>query len=93
MKMLVCGDVHSQFKTQMEIVEKEEPDILLNTGDWGMADEEEVSLMNLENNFNEILRDTRIITIYGNSDDLDVITSFKHPKYTWLIDGQVTDID
>jgi Icc-related predicted phosphoesterase len=92
MKVLACGDVHSQFKKMMEIIEKEKPDILLNTGDWGMTENEEVALMTLENNFNEILRSTRIITIYGNHDDLPAIKSFKHPRYTWLEDGVVTEI-
>ena len=85
MKMMVISDLHYENRVShsinesrawswlVSIVNYHKPDLLLSCGDWGTA-------IN-ENEFHELLRKTTVLTIYGNHENMDVLTKLYNVKY------------
>ncbi len=65
---LHCEDDERQWDWLFNIVEKEEPQILLSAGDWGHC----------KYRLHEILPKVKIYTIYGNHDDVEYLANLRN---------------
>ena len=84
MKVMVISDLHYDkriykgvdesraWKWLLSIVDFHRPDLLLSCGDWGTA-------VNPEE-FYELLRKTIVLTIYGNHENMDVLSKLYNVK-------------
>jgi Icc-related predicted phosphoesterase len=94
MKILCCGDIHSNRENLFKILDKESPDLILCCGDWGFDEKGGLGAVELESIMNGILEKTVIASVFGNHDDLDIVRGLRHENYTWLKDNipmEVTD--
>ena len=101
MKILVISDLHYAHRVfrgfdegrawywLMKIVDYHRPNILLSCGDWGNAVSRE--------EFYELLRKCVVLTIYGNHENMDVLSSLYNVKSSTHLpvlmeDGEVYEI-
>lgn len=81
-KIMVISDLHYGYRIRkgvdeslawnwlLEIVRRHKPAALLSCGDWGEA----VSILE----FDELLEETEVYTIYGNHEDLSVLRTLRN---------------
>lgn len=84
MKVMIISDLHYEkrvfrgvdetraWEWLLSIIDYHKPDLLLGCGDWGAA-------INAEE-FYELLRRTVVLTIYGNHENMDVLTKLYNVK-------------
>ena len=102
MKIMVISDLHYEHEIRkdadegkawnwlIEIVDLHKPDLLLSCGDWG-------STINPEE-FYELLRKTIVVSIYGNHENLQVLSSLYNVRTTYYLpvlleDGKIYNIN
>lgn len=93
-KNLIIGDVHCKFRLLNKLIETEEPEILIQTGDFG------VFLKGLDD-LNEVEpKNTKIYFIDGNHDNHEVLDAFElgkihevRPNIFFCAFGSTLDID
>lgn len=102
MKVMVISDLHYDKRVYkgvdesrawfwlMNIVDYHKPDLLLSCGDWGAG-------VNLEE-FYELLKKTVVLTIYGNHENMDVLSkpyNVKTSEYLPVLmeDGKVYEFN
>jgi predicted phosphodiesterase len=85
--MLLISDLHKSLdsmeemnsvKWLLDVLDEPKPDYLIGAGDWGEA-------MTAED-FSEILTRARLITVYGNHENLTIIKNLS------IRDGQVVRV-
>ncbi|MCS7186959.1 MAG: metallophosphoesterase [Armatimonadetes bacterium] len=69
---LVVGDMHGQLKTLWYALEKEKPELLICTGDWGDPGQIDPS------GYHNILEQVPVYSVYGNHDDLTLLRTLKN---------------
>lgn len=79
MKIAAISDMHGDFEPVYKILELEKPDLLLCTGDWGMA--EEIS----ENDFSPIIKMVYTLTVFGNNDYLELLPAITNNDGTPIL--------
>ncbi len=102
MKVMVISDLHydkhvykgvdesKAWEWLLDIVDYHEPDLLLSCGDWGTS-------ISVEE-FYELLKKTIVLTIYGNHEDMNVLTrlyNIKTKEYLPVLveDGRVYEFN
>jgi len=98
MQILMISDVHYSerpfhgqdqskvFEWLYKVVEKEKPELLVSAGDFGEATQEM---------FQPICAKTKILTVYGNHDNLQLVKSLKNQDGSdcLLQDGVIREFD
>jgi len=101
MRIMIISDLHYERRVFMgvdeskawgwllSIVDYHRPDLLLSCGDWGSAINEE--------EFYELLKKTVVLSIYGNHENMDVLTkmyNIKTDNYLPILmeDGRVYEL-
>jgi len=94
LKILFISDLHYEKKGVeveawqwlLSIVNRHKPDILLSAGDWGTA----VSI----EEFEELLEKTLVYSIYGNHDNLKVLSALQNINKTKVLiaDGRIAEV-
>ena len=104
MRALVVADVHDVkgFRRLVELIEEYKPEFVLGCGDWGSRKRMEgysyeiynLALEEIEDLFREIISRTRLYTVYGNHDELELIKYLKNVDGSpiWLRDFEVRDV-
>ncbi len=70
MKIIVLGDIHGEFDRLNFLIEKEQPDIILQVGDfgyWPQLEDQDLSVINTWH--------TRIYFCEGNNDDIGALNA------------------
>lgn len=78
MRVLIASDIHGKLTYLLKMIEKEKPDILVYAGDLGLYEEFDTRA--------EDILDYPIpkAFIYGNHDEIFLITNRKNKDFTWL---------
>lgn len=71
-RVLAIGDLHGHWGFLWQAVEEEKPDLLLSVGDWG--DPGQVT----ETDFRRLLRQVLTYTVYGNHDDIALLSQLSN---------------
>ncbi|HID11278.1 MAG TPA: hypothetical protein EYP17_08270 [Candidatus Latescibacteria bacterium] len=67
MKAVAVGDLHGHWGLIWELLEREQPDLLLSCGDWGDPDQVR------EEDFGRIVARIYLLTVFGNHDDIELL--------------------
>lgn len=99
MRIMVVSDLHYDkhvfegvdesraWEWLLLIVDYHKPDLLLSCGDWGAA-------INFEE-FYELLRKTIVLSIYGNHENMDVLTKLRNVRSDLPVlmkDGKIYEV-
>jgi len=103
-RALAVADVHDVrgFRRLVELIEEYRPEFVLGCGDWGSRKRVEgynyeiydLALEEIEGLFREIISRTRLYTVYGNHDEIELIKCLMNVDGSpiWLRDFEVRDI-
>ena len=69
MRIVAISDMHGNLTAARQAASESKPDLIISCGDWG--DPDEVNAAELQ----DILSIAPILTVYGNHDDLELLSS------------------
>ncbi|MFQ5824506.1 MAG: metallophosphoesterase family protein [bacterium] len=79
MKIAAISDLHGHLEPVYKILNLEKPDVLLCAGDWGTAEEI------LARDFNSITQQVYTLTVFGNNDDIELLSTIKNQNGTAIL--------
>lgn len=82
MRILAISDMHGNLTAAHEAVRIAGPDLTLCCGDWGDPGEMDVGALG------RILADSIVFSVYGNHDDLDMLSAARNRDGTPILLGQ-----